>query len=335
MPPSPARGVRGNTLVFGLGAVLALCCASLIFGYQAMTPLQMINALTLYEASNAMHVIFVDIRLPRMATAAVAGAALGAAGALLQSMTRNPLADPGILGVNAGAALGVVLSIVILGVTDPARYVWTALTSCLLVSAVVFLIGGRQNTNPTRLLIAGAAVMAVSLAIIRAILLLSRQTLDTYRFWVLGGLDGASFETLAALMPFLAVGCVLAVICSFWLNGLALGEDAAKGLGLRTGLAQVLTACAVVLLCGATVSMVGPVAFVGLVAAHLARPFAQADAKWLLALSAPFGAALLLAADLLGRLPLFGGGMQAGVMSALIGGPVLIWLIWRKGALRQ
>ncbi|MEM9429340.1 MAG: iron ABC transporter permease [Pseudomonadota bacterium] len=312
-----------------LGLVVASAAASLIFGYRTLSLSDIGSALFDHDPFLPAHVVFTEIRLPRVLAACLAGLALGWAGALMQIMTRNPLADPGILGVNAGAALGVVLAIVLFGVSDPARYVWSALVGCVFVSAIVFLLGGRQNTNPTRLLIAGAAMMAVCLASIRAILLLNRQTLDTYRFWVLGGLDGAAVETIQALLPFLLAGAALAVVASRWLNALALGSDVARGLGVRIRLVQVTTALAIVLLCGATVSMVGPIGFVGLVSAHVARPFARADATWHLLLSGLAGMTLILVADLLGRLPLLGGGLQAGVLSAILGGPLLIWMIWR------
>lgn len=325
---------RWRLIVAGFAATLITAVISLVFGYSAISFQQLREAISAYDPTQAEHVVFADIRLPRLVGACLAGASLGMAGALLQGLTRNPLADPGILGVNAGAAVGVVLSIMVLGLTDPAQYVWIALISCVLVSSIVLVIGGSQDANPIRLLIAGAAVAAICLALIRAVLLVSRQTLDTYRFWVLGGLDGLSFDTIATLLPFLAVGSLLCVISCFGLNALALGTDIAKGLGVRVRLVQLITATTVILLCGTTVSMVGPIAFLGLVAAHIARPYTDGDVRWLVALSAIVGMVLLIIADLLGRLEIFGGSLQAGVMSALIGGPVLIWLIRRDGVSR-
>lgn len=331
-PHPPARRQRALFSFLILVAVLAVC--SLFLGYQTRGFSDIASAIFSYDPTSADDVVLRDIRIPRIIGALLGGAALGASGALLQAMTRNPLADPGILGVNAGAAVGVVLSIIILGITNPAQYVWSALIGCAVTSTLVFLIGGSKNANPMRLLIAGATMMVVSLAAIRAILLLSRQTLDTYRFWVLGGLDGVTYDMLLALAPFLVAGAVLTVVCSFWLNALALGVEMARGLGLRVWLVQFTTLIAVVLLCGATVSMAGPIAFVGLISAHIARGFAGGEAKWLVLLSACLGAALLLGADLIGRLAIFGGNMQAGVMSAMIGGPVLIWMVRRQGLTR-
>ncbi|MEM8541422.1 MAG: iron ABC transporter permease [Pseudomonadota bacterium] len=315
--------------------ILVLVGLSLKFGYQSLDFDQILEAIVQYDASNAQHVLFAEIRVPRLYAACIAGIALGTAGTLMQVLTRNPLADPGLLGVNAGASLGVVISILVLGMTDPSQYVWTSLGFAFLVSVIVFSIGANQTVSPTRLIIAGAAIMAVCIAIIQALLLVSRQTLDTYRFWVLGGFDGVQIETLVVLSPLFLMGTIIAAICSLWLNALVLGTDTAKGLGLRVAVVQIMTGISIVILCAATVAMAGPISFVGLVSAHIARRFAGADVRWMLVLSSLVGVVLLIAADLVGRTPLFGGNMQAGVMSAIIGGPVLIWIIRNKGLVRN
>jgi iron complex transport system permease protein len=328
-PARPLAAARRRALWVSLLLLAGLAALSVLAGYQIYGPAEVLAALMEHDPDEASHIVLREIRLPRVIGACLAGMALGASGALLQILTRNPLADPGLLGVNAGAALGVVLCIVLFGLTDPGSFVWAALIGAFLVSLLVLLIGGNAEASPVRLLIAGAALMIVSLSVIRALLLLSRQGLETYRFWVLGGLDGVSFETLSALAPFLLVGAVLAMLCAFWLNGLALGTEVARGLGLPIWLVQILVGGAVVLLCGSTVAMAGPLAFVGLVAAHVARLFARGDASWHLLLAAVTGALMLLLADLLGRLAFFGGNLQAGVMSALVGGPLLIWMVRR------
>lgn len=310
---------------------MVLALAALRFGLRPMGWTTLPEAFLAYDPLNPDHIVLREIRLPRLVAACLAGAALGMSGALMQGMTRNPLADPGILGVNAGASLGVVLCVMVLGISDPGSFVWIALGGGLIAALLVFLLGGGNQANPARLILAGAAVSALFLALSRSLLLVSQQTLDVYRFWVLGGFDGIEFPAIAALLPFFATGALLAALAAFSLNAVMLGEDTARGLGIRVGRTQLLVGLAVVLLCGASVAMAGPIAFVGLIVPHLARPLARQDMRATLILSALSGALLMVSADLLGRLPLFGGNMQAGVMSALIGGPVLIWMVRRFG----
>lgn len=328
---NPNADVRALWLGASALALFILSVVALRFGLRPTGWAPIWPALTAFEPLNPDQIVIREIRLPRLIGAVLAGASLGMAGALMQGMTRNPLADPGILGVNAGASMGVVLCILVLGVTDPASFVWIALGGGFAAAALVFLLGGGNQANPARLILAGAAVSALFLALSRSLLLVSQQTLDVYRFWVLGGFDGIDFNTLNALLPFFLAGVILALISGFALNALMLGDDVARGLGVRVGLSQILIGLTIVVLCGATVSMAGPIAFVGLIVPHLARRIAGADMRWILVFSASLGALLMVSADLLGRLALFGGNMQAGVMSALIGGPILILLVRRNG----
>ncbi|MFS4580637.1 FecCD family ABC transporter permease [Phaeobacter sp. C3_T13_0] len=318
-------------LAASLLALAFLSTAALRLGARVTDWTVIWAALSAYDPINADHIVIQTMRLPRLLGSLLAGAALGISGALIQAMTRNPLADPGLLGINGGAALGVVLSIIVFEITDTAGFIWVALGGGLIASVLVFLLGGGSQANPLRLILAGAAVSALFLALTRALLLVSRQALDVYRFWVLGGFDGILTPTIYALIPFLTLGSLLAIAAAFGLNALMLGEDSAKGLGIRTGLTRLTAGAAIVLLCGATVAMAGPIAFAGLIVPHFARWVSGPTIGWTLAFSAVFGAMLLTSADLLGRLPLFGGNMQAGVMTALIGGPVLIWLVRRNG----
>ncbi|MEO1110375.1 MAG: iron ABC transporter permease [Pseudomonadota bacterium] len=331
--PSETPGARGQGLWLAL-SVLGVCVlsvAALRLGLRPTSWEQVWAALTAFQPDSADQIVIREIRLPRLLGSILAGASLGVAGALMQGMTRNPLADPGLLGVNAGASLAVVLCILLLGITDPAAFVWLALAGSFAAALLVFLLGGGNQANPARLILAGAAVSALFLAFSRSLLLVSQQTLEVYRFWILGGFDGISFGTLQALIPFFAVGFVLALSASFVLNALMLGEDTARGLGVRVGLAQLLIGLAIVILCGTTVSMAGPIAFVGLIVPHLARWITGPHMHWAIALSSTIGAGLMICADMLGRMALFGGNMQAGVIAALIGGPVLVWLVRRNG----
>ncbi|MEP3948200.1 iron ABC transporter permease [Ascidiaceihabitans sp.] len=322
---------RKLSLALSLMALCLLAPVALSFGVRSVDWTQIWSALTAYDPTNPDHVVVQVIRLPRFLSAVLAGAALASAGALMQGMTRNPLADPGLLGVNAGASIGVVICIWILGLSDPSQFIWVALGGGLAASVLVFALGNAGRGTPAQLILAGAAVSALGLALTRGVLLISQQTLDVYRFWVLGGFNGIRLDTLAALLPFFTVGGIATLFAATTLNALSLGNDTARNLGMRVGLAQILIGLTVVVLCGATVSLAGPITFVGLVVPHLARKVAGSDMRWQVLLSATFGAVLMICADLTGRLSLFGGNMQAGVMAAFLGGPVLIWIVRKHG----
>lgn len=317
-------------VVLGLGGLLALSAAAMLLGHRSIAPSTLIEAFQSFDPTNADHVVATQMRLPRLLSGLLAGASLGVAGALMQGLTRNPLADPGLLGVNAGAAVAVVVSIVALGNVDPSSFIWPALIGGSVASLLVYMLGGlgRSQSHPARLVLAGVAVSALALALTRGVLILSQQSLDTYRFWVLGGLGGISLADLQAVAPFAAVGLGLGVAAAFMLNALLLGEDTARALGIRVGLAQWTTGLAIVLLCTAVVCVAGPIAFVGLIVPHVARRLFGPDMRTLILFSAVIGAALLLAADILGRFAPMGG-LDAGTMIAFLGGPALILLARR------
>ncbi|WP_446728349.1 FecCD family ABC transporter permease [Phaeobacter sp. QD34_3] len=329
--PHPRSHPRSLWFAGSILLVIALAVMSLRFGIRATHWSEIWMALTAYDGDIAEHIVVQTMRLPRLCAALLTGAALGTAGALIQALSRNPLADPGLLGVNGGAALGVVLCILVLNTSDPADFIWAALAGGFIAAGLVYFVGGGSRASVLRLILAGAAVSALFMALTRGLLLASQQALDVYRFWVLGGFDGIQAEMIYPLLPFLGLGAVLAAAATYGLNALSLGEEIARGLGVRTGLARLTAGLAIVVLCGASVALAGPIAFVGLIVPHLARWIAGPGLGWTVLFSSSLGACLLLAADLLGRLPLFGGNMQAGVMTALIGGPMLIWLVRRHG----
>ncbi len=317
-------------LLLALVGLALLSGLSLRLGLRPIGWSEIWDSFVAYSPENADHIVIQQMRLPRLLAGWLAGAALATSGVLIQGLTRNPLADPGLLGINAGAALGVILCIFLLGISDPAAFVWVAMAGGLLSTILVFLLGGGQRGSNLRLILAGAALGALFLALGRSLLLVSQRSLDVYRFWVLGGLDGIEMQSIFALLPIFGLGAALALVSAFHLNAMILGEDTARGLGLRTGGTRTLTVAAILCLCAATVSMAGPIAFVGLVVPHMARRFAGADMRWCTLFSALLGAGLVMLADLVGRLPFFGGNMQAGVMVALIGGPAFVWLLRRN-----
>ncbi|GAA2716437.1 iron chelate uptake ABC transporter family permease subunit [Micromonospora olivasterospora] len=281
------------------------------------------------------------LRFPRTLLGLLVGLALGLAGALAQELTRNPLADPGLLGISAGAAVAVAAGIGVFGFTSPYEYVWFAFAGAACAGALVYVIGGAGRgsarsggASPVKLALAGAAVTALLGSFTYALVLLDVRTLDEYRFWAVGSLAGRDAALAGQLSPFVLVGGVLAVALVPRLNALALGDDVASGLGVQVGTTRLLGAASVILLTGAAVAAAGPVTFVGLVVPHVVRAFTGPDLRWLLPCSALGGAVLLLSADTLGRILDHPGEVQAGVVTALVGAPFLIVLV-KRGVLRE
>jgi iron complex transport system permease protein len=277
-------------------------------------------------------VIVRQLRLPRTALGLLVGLALGVSGALMQGHTRNPLGDPGLLGVTAGASLAVVLAIALLGITSPSGYVWFAFLGALAGTVLVYAIGsaGRGGATPVTLALAGAALSALLYALVRAVLVSDQQTLDSYRFWVVGSLAGRGAEVAWQVAPFVVAGLLLALANSPALNLLGLGEDVARGLGQRIWRARLLGLTAITLLCGAATAACGPIAFVGLVVPHAVRALTAPDHRWLVPCSGLAGATLLLTADILGRVVARPGELQVGIVLALLGGPFFIALVRRR-----
>ena len=275
--------------------------------------------------------VVVDLRGPRTLIGLVAGAALGLAGALIQGVTRNPLADPGILGVNAGASLLVIVAITVFGVSSASGYVWFAFLGAALATVLVYLIAsGRGGATPLSLTLAGAAVTAMLTAIITLVLLTDLGTLSQFRFWQVGSLTGRDLSVVATVAPFIAVGGVIALLLGRRLNALALGDELATGLGQSIALTRVAAAIAVVLLCGGATAIAGPIVFVGLVVPHVARRIVGPDYRWILAYSLLLGPILLLVADIVGRIVLRPAELEAGMLVAVIGAPVLVALVRRS-----
>jgi iron complex transport system permease protein len=250
----------------------------------------------------------------------------------MQGHTRNPLGDPGLLGVTAGASLAVVLAISLLGVSTPAGYVWFAFAGALAGTVLVYAIGsaGPGGATPVTLALAGAALSALLYALVRALLVGDSQTLDSFRFWVVGALAGRGADVAWQVAPFIVAGVVLAMTNAPALNLLGLGEDVARGLGQRIWPARVVGLSAITLLCGAATAACGPIAFVGLVVPHVVRAVTGPDHRWLIPGSGLLGAVLLLTADVVGRVVARPGELQAGIVLALLGSPFFIALVRRR-----
>lgn len=334
-PPLSTGPARAAGLVAGAALLVVAVLLSLAVGALPVSPAQVLAAFTDYAGTDA-HVAVIELRLPRTLIGIAVGAALAAAGTVIQGVTRNPLADPGILGIEAGAAFAVVTAIYVLGITTVAGYSWFALAGAAAAAVVVYSLGasGRAASSPVTLALAGAAVAALLIALTSALALLDSGTLDAFRFWVVGSLARRDLGMLAGAAPFLVVGLLLALGSGRALNALALGEDVARSLGQRVALSRLLAALAVVGCAGGAVALAGPIGFVGLVVPHAARALVGPDYRWLLPYGMLLGPILLLVADVLGRVLVSPGELQVGIVMAVIGAPVFIWLV-RRGRLVQ
>jgi iron complex transport system permease protein len=274
----------------------------------------------------------VALRIPRTVLALLAGSALGLSGAIMQGVTRNPLADPGILGVNMGASLAVVVAVAWFNIASAQAYIWTAIFGAAGAAIFVYTIGslGRGGATPLKLALAGAATSVAFSSLVIAIVLPRADIAGGIRSWQIGGVGGATFDRILPVLPFLAVGFVLSLISARKLNSLALGDDLAAGLGERVALARAVASLGAILLCGATTAICGPIGFLGLVVPHLCRLLVGVDHRWLLPFSALGGACLLLAADVAGRIVARPAELDVGIVTALLGGPFFIWIVRRQ-----
>ncbi len=312
-----------------LAAVCAI--ASLAFGSLSVPFADVVRAFTAYDGSDAAAIVR-DLRVPRTELGLLVGAALGAAGALMQGTTRNPLAEPGILGINAGAAFAVVCAIRFLHVTSVAAYAAFALLGAAVAAVLVFALGasGRGGPTPVRLALAGAVLTAMLVSLTSAVLVFDAETLDEFRFWIVGSIAGRDAGVTLSVLPLIAVGLVIALGTGRSLNALALGDEVARSLGQNVAKARAAASVGFVLLAGAAVAAAGPVAFVGLAVPHVARGLVGPDYRWIVPYSIVLGAVLLLASDIVGRLVARPAELQVGIVTALVGAPFFIWLVRRR-----
>ncbi|MFD7323294.1 FecCD family ABC transporter permease [Streptomyces sp. NPDC059875] len=332
----PPRRVLPRTLVLTalLATVAAMVCASLAIGTKAVPLSDVLAAIAGSDAGDA--VVVRELRMPRTFLGLLVGLALGAAGAVAQDITRNPLGDPGLIGISAGGSFAVAASIGMLGLTSSYQYIWFAFLGGALAGLIAYAVGGTGygGATPAKLALAGAAVTVLLDAGTNTLVLLDVRTLDQYRFWAVGSLAGRDAQLGMELLPFVVVGLALALGLSGRLNALALGDDVASSLGTPVKSTRALGALAVVLLTGAAVAAAGPVTFIGLVVPHVVRAFTGPDARWLVPCSALGGASLMLAADVVGRMVARPGELEAGVVTALLGAPFLALLV-KRGKLTE
>ncbi|WP_346779886.1 iron ABC transporter permease [Streptomyces sp. S3(2020)] len=314
-----------------LALVAAAALLSVMFGARTVSPGDAFAALVHGEDGTLARAA-VRQRVPRTGLALLVGAALGTAGAVMQSLTRNPLADPGILGVNAGAALAVVCGIAYLGISTPAQYMWLAVAGAGAAAVLVYVIGsrGRGGATPVKLALVGTMVTAALSSLVSAVLLPRLDVVNTFRFWQIGGVGGASADGIRQVLPLLLLGFLLSLASARGLNALALGDDLATGLGQHVARTRLSAASGAVLLCGAATAAAGPIGFVGLVVPHTVRLLTGPDNRRVLPLSALAGAALVTLADVTGRLVARPGDMEVGIVTAVIGAPVFIAVARRQ-----
>lgn len=284
----------------------------------------------LFQASGTYGDVVVDDRISRTVLGLLAGAALGLAGAVLQALTRNPLADPGLLGINAGASAAVVTAITFFGVTSLSGYVWFAFLGAAVVGAMVWFLGGSRGATPVRLALAGTAISAALYGYLQAVMITDGAALNRMRFWTVGSLTSATDSTIKQVLPFLVVGMVLALALARPLNAMEMGDDTAKALGANLNRTRVLSMLAATVLCGAATAACGPIVFVGLMVPHVVRSFTGPDLRWILPYAAVLSPVLLLGADVLGRIVARPSELQVGIVTAILGGPVFIFLVRRR-----
>ncbi len=315
-----------------LAALAVVIALSLGVGAKQISPDIVWQSLWHYNIDFDDHVIIRELRLPRTLLGIVVGIALGVAGALIQALTRNPLADPGILGVNAGAAFVVTVAVAVTGITSIWGYLWFAFAGALLATVAVYAIGmaGRGGATPVRLTLAGVALGAVLGGISQSIALLRPDVFDRMRYWGAGSLAGRPSETTLVVVGFIAVGLIIALIAARGLNAMALGNDLAQSLGTNLLATRIMVIIAVTLLAGAATAAAGPIGFVGLMVPHVVRWMVGPDQRWIIPYTAVASPVLLLTADVIGRVVAPPGELQVSIVTAFVGAPVLIALIRRK-----
>jgi iron complex transport system permease protein len=326
-----SNAMRLGWLLVAVGVLIAVLVASIAIGSKDIAVRTVFDALFAYDDSDD-HAIIQALRVPRTIMGLMVGMSLGMSGALIQALTRNPLADPGILGVNAGAAFFVVLAVGFFGISSIQGYIWFAFLGAVVTTVVVYGIGsvGRTGATPVRLTLAGVAIGAVLGGISSGIQLLDPQTFDRLRQWGAGSLVAPGYETIWAVLPFISIGLVIALIMARPLNAVALGDDLAAALGANIVRTRVWVVISTTLLAGAATAAAGPIGFVGLMVPHVARWIVGPDQRWIFVFTLVLSPVLLLTSDIVGRLVMRPGELQVGIVTAFVGAPVLILLARRR-----
>ncbi|MEV7198248.1 iron chelate uptake ABC transporter family permease subunit [Streptomyces sp. NPDC093510] len=326
--PPERRAIRGVGLLVSVAVLLLVFLASIAVGAKSMSMDQVWHGL--FHDTGTYADVVVGERLARSLLGVLAGIALGLSGAVLQALTRNPLADPGLLGINLGASAAVVSAISFFGVTSLSGYVWFAFVGAMTVGVLLYILGGSRGATPVRLALAGTALSAALYGYLQAVMIMDGAALNKMRFWTVGSLASANMDTIEQVLPFLAIGTVLALTLARPLNAMAMGDDTARALGAHLTRTRILAMAAATLLCGAATAACGPIVFIGLMVPHIVRSFTGPDMRWILPYAAVLSPVLLLGADVVGRVVARPSELQVGIVTAVIGAPVFVFLVRRR-----
>lgn len=327
--------IKAFGLIAGFVILLSLMLGSLIFGYAQTSPKMVIEAFTNFDGSNE-HIIVQNVRLPRALIGAVVGASLAIAGAIMQALTKNPLASPSVFGINAGAGFFVVAAVSFFYIDSLQAFTWIAFAGAAFTAFTVYFIGsaGREGLTPMKLTLAGAAMAALFSSLTQGLLVVNEAALDLVLFWLAGSVQGRSLESLTSVLPYILPAIALSMIISPKINVLTMGENIAKGLGQRTVIVKLLAALIVIILGGGSVAVAGPIAFIGIVIPHVARFLVGNDYRWIIPYCIVLGGSLLIFADILARYIIMPEEVPVGVMTAMIGTPFFVYIA-RKGFSRS
>ena len=325
--------------VFSIILCLALLSIMAIFsislGAKSIAFTKVIDVL-LGNDPDSLETAIILQRIPRTVFGILAGGALGISGALMQSITRNPIADPSILGVNTGASLFVVAGIAFFNITVAYQYIWLAIIGAGVTAVFVYSVAsmGKDGATPLKLALSGSAVSIVLGSLVSTIMLPNNRVMEAFRFWQVGSIGSATWESIMLISPFLIVGFIISMFISGYLNNLALGDEAATALGTNVVMTRTIGALSSVLLCGATTALAGPIGFVGLIIPHIIRLIFGSEMSKMLPLSFLGSAILMLVSDIIGRVISLPGETEVGIVTAVIGAPVFILAI-RKGRVKS
>ncbi len=317
------------------GVLIISVILSLYFGSREVTLSEVLNVVLGIDRESFVSLVILA-RIPRTVFGLIAGGALGVSGCIMQSVTKNPIADPSVLGVNTGASLAVVIGIYFFNITTAKSYIWFALAGAFVTIVFVYFVAsiGESGATPLKLVLSGAAFSTAFSSLISTIILSDQNAMNIYRFWQVGSIGAANEENIKLLMPFFALGTIVALVLSHYLNILALGDEMATSLGVNVTLVRITACIAGVVLCGATTALAGPISFVGLMVPHLLRGVFGSDHRFLMPLSAIAGGELLLISDIIGRVTGRPGETEVGIITAILGAPVFIYVI-RKSKVRS
>jgi len=321
---------KSAVLLLGLLILILSILSSILFGLTHISWRMVIDAYTHFDGSNE-HLVIQTARVPRALIATAVGASLAVAGALMQAITRNPLASPDILGVNSGAGFFVVLAVTLFSISSLKTISWLAFLGAGVTALIVYFLSslGREGLTPIKLTLAGAALAALFSSFTQGVLLLKEKAIEEVIYWLAGSVEGRKLEYLASVFPYIVIGLILAFMLAKHINILAMGEDMAKGLGQRTGVVKSFALLVIVFLAGSSVAVAGPISFIGLIVPHIVRSIVGSDHRWIIPYSAVLGGILLLLADIGARFVIMPKEVPVGAMTALIGTPFFVYLARR------